>query len=264
MRFKGPLAKMRTSIGNEVRYYLEIGDDILFMNDLIGKELNLSYLHKITCFCGDEVTSVFRMNFCRDCFFNKPQAGDPILRPELSKAHLGEEDRDLAWEREYQLQPHLVYLANSAGLKVGVTRIGQRPTRWIDQGATQAIVLAETSNRYEAGMIEVALKEHMSDKTPWKKMVKGEDEVMDMIAEKNRVRNWVPAEYAPFISDDNAVTEIRYPVREYPANAKTVNLEKSESMSGTLTGIRGQYLLFQSGVVLNVRAHEGRHVQIEF
>ncbi|KAB2805330.1 DUF2797 domain-containing protein [Phaeocystidibacter luteus] len=264
MRYSGPLAKMKTNLQDEVKYYLEIGDDFIMMNDLIGKDLKMTYLNQITCFCGDLVSEVFRMNFCRKCFFEKPEAGDAILRPELSKAHLGEEDRDLEWEKKYQLQPHLVYLANSAGLKVGVTRIGQRPTRWIDQGAREAIVLAETENRFEAGQIEVALKAHMSDKTPWQRMVKGEDVEIDLLTEKKQAVQYVPDEYAKFISENDEVTHIEYPVTEYPTKAKSVNLEKNGSVEGKLVGIRGQYLLFSSGAVMNVRSHEGRHVLLEF
>lgn len=264
MRFTGPLAKMKTSLGEEVKYYLEIGDDVLYMNDLIGKVLKISYLNRITCFCGKEVTAVYRMNFCRDCFFNLPQAGESILHPEKSTAHLGKEDRDLEWEKEHQLQPHIVYLANSAGLKVGVTRAQQMPTRWMDQGATAAIVLAETENRYEAGMIEVALKEHMSDKTPWQRMVKGEDVSIDLVSEKAKAVNWVPEEFSKFISERNEITQIVYPVTEYPVKAKSVNLEKHGGVEDKLIGIRGQYLLFASGAVMNIRSHEGRHVTFDF
>lgn len=264
MRYTGPLSKMKTNLAETVGYYLEIGDDFVFMNELIGKELTLRYSGQITCHCGDLVTGVFRMNFCKNCFFTKPEAGDAILRPEESKAHLGEEDRDLEWEKKYQLQPHLVYLANSAGLKVGVTREQQRPTRWMDQGATAAIVLAQTENRYQAGAIEVALKEHMSDKTPWQKMVKGEDPEIDLLAEKENASKLVPEEFKSFISSDNSITEITYPIQEYPIKAKSVNLEKVEEIQGKLVGIRGQYLLFSSGAVMNVRSHEGRHVELIF
>lgn len=263
MRFTGPLAKMKTSLKDEVKYYLELGDDILFMNDLIGKPIRIEYTDEITCFCGKRVHEVFRMNFCRDCFFTKPEAGDSILRPELSKAHLGIEDRDLKWEEEHQLEPHLVYLANSAGLKVGVTRGAQRPTRWMDQGAIEAVVLAETTNRYEAGMIEVALKEHMSDKTPWQRMVKGEDVEIDLLEEKAKATQWVPEEFSQFVSANDELTKIVYPVQEYPIKAKSVNLEKHRGVEDILVGIRGQYLLFKSGAVLNVRSHEGRHVHLD-
>ncbi|NVK05685.1 MAG: DUF2797 domain-containing protein [Flavobacteriia bacterium] len=264
MRYTGALSKMKTNLADTVGYYLEIGDDFVFMNELIGKELHLRYQGQITCHCGDTVSAVFRMNFCKNCFFTKPEAGDSILRPELSQAHLDKEDRDLAWEKKYQLQPHLVYLANSAGLKVGVTREQQRPTRWMDQGATAAIVLAQTENRYQAGAIEVALKEHMSDKTPWQRMVKGEDQDIDLLTEKENAMQWVPEEFKSMISDDNTITNITYPVQEYPTKAKSVNLEKVGEVQGKLVGIRAHYLLFSSGAVMNVRSHEGRHVELNF
>lgn len=263
MRFKGPLSKMKTSLSDEVKYYLEIGDDVLFMNELIEHPIRIEYQDKITCFCGKDVHEVFRMNFCKSCFFEKPEAGDSILRPELSKAHLGVEDRNLDWEKKHQLQPHIVYLANSAGLKVGVTRSYQKETRWMDQGAISAIVLAETNNRYEAGAIEVALKEKMSDKTPWQKMVKGEDQFIDLIEVKEEAKAWVPDEFRSLLSADDFITNVKYPVSEYPLKAKSVNLEKHLGVADTLIGIRGQYLLFKSGAVLNIRSHEGRHVSID-
>src|SRR5690606_36923867 len=127
------------------------------------------------------------------------------------------EDRDLAFEKGYQLQEHVVYLANSGGLKVGVTRQQQVPTRWIDQGATQAIVLAKTTNRYEAGMIEVDMKNHVADKTVWQKMLKNEDADVDLVAEKERLAGLMSADWRQFICDDHQIYTMDYPVEHYPA-----------------------------------------------
>jgi len=160
-----------------------------------------------------------------------PQAGDWIMRPELSTAHLDKEDRDLEYEKKVQLQPHIVYLANSSNVKVGVTRKAQVPTRWIDQGAHEAIEIVEAPNRYLAGITEVALKNYVADKTNWRKMLKHENEDENLIEWRNKLKQYIP---------DEAL--------EY---------------SGVLKGIKGQYLIFEDGTVSNIRGNEGSVVSIE-
>ena len=168
MIFKGQILKMSTQNGKPIQYYLSLSGDLLNMNQLIGKKIKLKHIGYECVNCGSE-EKIFRMGFCKKCFFESPYASDTIIRPELSRAHLGEEERDLEVEKQIQLQPHIVYLAYTGDVKVGVTRFNQIPTRWIDQGATFALPIAKTDNRYEAGMIEVALKEHLPDKTNYKK-----------------------------------------------------------------------------------------------
>lgn len=253
---------MQTMAQNPVRYALDIGDDILVMNELIGQNLNLTFTNKHICFCGLEVESVYRANFCYACYFSKPEAGEAIFRPELSKAHLGEADRDLEFEKRYQLQPHVVYLANSGGLKVGVTRARQKQTRWMDQGATHTIVLAETENRYQAGLIEVALKDHISDKTNWRKMLSNQFESVNLKAEKDKLANFLEPALKQYVSQDNTEYYFTYPVLDYPQKIKSVNLGTVKSAEGKLAGIKGQYLLFENGLALNIRSHEGYVVEL--
>lgn len=249
---------------NLVGYSLDFGDQLLYLNQMIGKTFRMDFSGSIECFCGKNVDRVFRQNFCYDCFFNKPQAGEAILRPELSKAHLGEEDRDLEWEKAYQLQPHIVYLAFSGGVKVGVTREGQMPTRWIDQGASAAIILAETPNRYLAGVIEVALKDHMSDKTNVKKMLSSGDAGFNLIEEKEKAKELVPSDCQEYISSNDVVTQINYPTPPDFLHKKSLTLEKAPEFEARLTGIRGQYWLLDNGQAFNVRNHEGRIVTIDW
>ena len=262
MKFTGALNKMITMHETPVRYALSIGDDILQINGLIGKHLEFYFTHKHICYCEKTVTKVYRNNFCYDCYFNNPAAGDAIFRPELSKAHLGIADRDLEFEQRYQLQPHIVYLANSGGLKVGVTRQAQKLTRWMDQGANQTIVLAETANRYEAGLIEIALKEHVADKTNWRNMLKNHIENIDLIEEKSRLGELLESDLQQFISADNTVYDFNYPVAEYPTKVSSVNFNKGDNFAGTLNGVKGQYLMFNNGNVFNVRSHEGYLVDL--
>lgn len=257
MDFTGPLSKMFTVYADPIQYTLDIGDDLLMMNDLIGREIELKYTGKIQCHCGELKDKVYRANFCYDCFFSKPEAGEPIFHPEKSTAHLGIEDRDLEWEKRNQLQPHLVYLANSAGLKVGVTRQQQMLTRWADQGASFGIPFLEVPNRYLAGVAEVEMKKHVADKTPWQRMVKGEVPVVDLSQEKEKLSKLIPEDLQQYISKDNDVRDLNYPVEEYPTKVKSLNLSKNPEFKGTLAGIKGQYLLFKEGVVFNVRSHQG-------
>jgi len=255
---------MQVFLQNPVKYSLEIGDDLLYVNDQIGKEWYFEYGQKTHCFCGKEVHKVFRQNFCYDCFYRKPEAGDFILRPELSKAHLGIEDRDLEWEKNYQLKPHIVYLADSGGLKVGVTRKEQMPTRWIDQGASSAIILAETPNRYLAGELEVALKAHLSDKTVVKKMLGNSLFQLDLAEEKKRVLKLIPENLVKYVSDKmTEPLQISYPRPDGFEHQKSISLEKEPTFKAKLIGIRGQYLLFEHGRAMNVRSQSGKIVYLD-
>ena len=168
--FRGVLRKMITEKEVPIRYFLDLENDFLMMNRFLGRNLKITY-DGSQCLNCNQSKHIFRQGFCKQCFFDIPSAGDWVMRPELSKAHLGLEDRDLEYEKKVQLQPHWVYLASSSHLKVGVTRKSQIPTRWIDQGAHQAVGILEVPNRYLAGVAEVALKDYFSDKTNWRKML---------------------------------------------------------------------------------------------
>lgn len=257
------LEKMLSYINSPIQYILKTENDFIKMNDLIGKEIEIHFTGKKYCSsCQLEFKDLYRMGFCRNCFFTKPEAGESIIRPELSTAHKDIADRDLEFEKGFQLQPHIVYLANSGGLKVGVTRAIQKTTRWTDQGATEAVVLAETSNRYEAGQIEVFLKNHVADKTVWQKMLKNENSDVDLIQEKANMADLLDEQYKGFLSDDQNVYKMDYPVTEYPLKVKSINLDKLATLKSTLKGIRGQYLIFEGGNVLNIRSHSGFSVKI--
>ena len=206
--------------------------------------------------CGND-QPIFRQGFCKSCFFEMPSAGDWIMRPELSQAHLDIEDRDLAYEKKVQLQPHIVYLAVSSGLKVGVTRKTQVPTRWIDQGAHEAIEIIETPNRFLAGIAEVALKKYMSDKTNWRKMLKNERDNINLTSFKEQAKTYVPSNLTHYINDKSKVLNIEFPVKKFPQKPNSVKLKKNSKFSGKLMGVKGQYLIFEDDKVINYRAHEG-------
>ena len=262
MRYEGVLRKMQSEIGQPIQYYLIFNDDFLNVNQVLDKELQFNFI-KYQCLNCKEDKPIFRQGYCQNCFFETPSAGDWIMRPELSVAHLNKEDRDLEYEKKVQLQPHIVYLANSSNVKVGVTRKDQIPTRWIDQGAHEAIEIVEVPNRYLAGITEVALKEHISDKTNWRKMLTNDLVDVDLNEEKKNLSKFIPEETKPYYLENNSKeTHIEFPVIQYPVKLKSLNLDKTPNFKGLLKGIKGQYLLFEDGTVFNIRGSEGYYVNL--
>ena len=261
MQYKGVLKKMLSESNDIIQYYLDLESDFINMNQLLNKNLDFKFL-KYSCMNCHLDKEIYRQGFCKSCFFETPSAGDWIMRPELSTAHLGKEDRDLAYEKSVQLQPHIVYLANSSNVKVGVTRKQQVPTRWIDQGAHEAIEIVEVPNRYLAGITEVALKAYVADKTNWRKMLKNDIEEADLKEWQNKLRPFIPEEAKEFFIENNALTEINFPVHQYPEKPKSLNIVKEQNYSGKLVGIKGQYLIFEDQTVFNIRSNEGIVVEL--
>lgn len=252
---------MHTEYASPIQYQLDVENEPLAMNSLLGKKLAIRFLRYQCLECGKE-KEIYAMGCCRNCFFTSPYTGSWVVRPELSTAHLGQADRNLEIEAEIQLQPHIVYLANSGGIKVGVTRKTQVPTRWIDQGAEYAIQLAETENRYQAGLIEAALKQHMADKTNYRKMLGSTAPFEDLSLRKKEIVELIPQELQSFVLNNDEITQLKYPVERYPSKVKSVNLSKKPELEAVLTGIKGQYLIFDTNEVLNIRSHEGFVVEL--
>ena len=253
---------MQTELADPIQYYLIFEGDFLNLNQILNKELTISFI-KYQCLNCSQDRPIYRQGFCKTCFYETPTAGDWIMRPELSTAHLDKEDRDLEYEKKVQLQPHIVYLANSSNIKVGVTRKSQVPTRWIDQGAHEAIAIVEVPNRYLAGLTEVALKEHIGDKTNWRKMLTNDIQDEDLVEYRNNLRKYIPEEAAPYYIENNSETQLAFPVLQYPKKVKSLNLDKTPIYSGILKGIKGQYLIFEDNMVFNVRGSEGYVVGLE-
>ena len=256
MQYQGVLKKMLSESNDIIQYYLDLESDFINMNQLLNRNLDFKFL-KYSCMNCHLDKEIYRQGFCKSCFFETPTAGDWIMRPELSTAHLGKEDRDLDYEKSVQLQPHIVYLANSSNVKVGVTRKQQVPTRWIDQGAHEAIEIVEVPNRYLAGITEVALKNHVADKTNWRKMLKNDIEKADLKEWQNKLRPFIPEESREFFIENNSLTSINFPVHQYPEKPKSLNIVKDQHYSGKLVGIKGQYLIFEDQTVFNIRSNEG-------
>ena len=261
MNYQGVLTKMQTENADPIQYYLVFENDFLNINQLLDKKITIEFV-KFQCLNCVLDHKIFRQGYCYDCFYKIPQAADWVIRPELSTAHLNKEDRDLEFEKKVQLQPHIVYLANSSNIKVGVTRKSQIPTRWIDQGAHEAIEVVEVPNRYLAGITEIALKDQVSDKTNWRTMLKNEIKDEDLLEWKLKLKGLIPDDASEYIIENNKETHLKFPVLKYPLKPKSLNLDKTPSFEGVLKGIKGQYLIFENDTVFNIRSNEGYVVNI--
>ncbi|MCF6311327.1 MAG: DUF2797 domain-containing protein [Verrucomicrobiales bacterium] len=271
MKYEGNIRKMKTSLLQDggVEYRLPLYDVLesgceLEMNALIGQTIRIEFQHQINCVVsGKRINKAFGDGMSYDAFMNSPMAVPSIIRPELSRIHEGIALRDEEWEREHHLKPHVVYLSKTGGVKVGVTRDVQIPARWIDQGATEAILLAEVPYRQLAGLIEVEMKDHMSDRTNWRNMLKNVHCEVDLLEAKDEALELLPEEYHEFISDNDEITQITYPVLAYPEKVVSMKLDKIPLIEKKLMGIKGQYLIFEDNSVMNLRSHSGYRVVIE-
>lgn len=262
--YTGNLKKMVVRQDDPVRYELHIGDQQVNVNALIGSSVSFTFNGRINCLdCGNTTPKSYANGFCYSCMIKSPMNSECIIRPELCKAHL-HEGRDPEWEKNNHLQPHVAYLAVASGLKVGVTRASQIPTRWIDQGAWRAIRLSEAPNRFIAGCIETALKNYISDKTHWQRMLLNiKAGAIDLKRKKEELNNLLPEELQKYFSHNNEIMEFQYPVQKYPLKVQSTGFDKAPQIKGTLSGIRGQYLIFSDGRVLNIRKHNGYHIHLE-
>ena len=259
------LQKMSVTLASPIQYRLKDDQNVQLMNDLIGKNISLTFLGKIYCAsCKEPTKKSIGQGFCYPCFLKSPDNSECIIRPELCLGHEGK-GRDVLWELENHVQEHIVYLALTSAVKVGITRKTNLTTRWIDQGAWKTIVLAQTPNRYLCGKIEVALKDFLSDKTNWQKMLKNEkDESIDLLVFKQDMIKHLPSELKVFVSPSDEVQELIYPVNHYPEKVSSESFDKTPIVNGKLIGIRGQYLIFDGGKVINIRKFTGYEVELNF
>lgn len=255
---------MHTNHGPVIDYELKDADQSLNFSQLINKRLRISYENIIHCVnCGKKTKKSFNQGHCYSCTMKLASCDLCILKPETCHYDKGT-CREPSWGEENCLKPHVVYLANSSGLKVGITRRTQVPFRWMDQGATQALPILEVTKRLDSGLVEMEFKKHIADKTDWRKMLKGPSDFLDLkILRDDLFKQVLPElkniEYKVL---DDEVLEFNYPVQNYPIKVSSINLDKLNVVEGRLEGIKGQYLIFDNGV-LNVRSHSGYEVTIE-
>ena len=272
----GNLRKMRAELDSEdsskpVEYFLPLGEQEVPLNLYIGKTLKLEYLGAITCqHCGRKTKKSFSQGYCFPCMKKLAQCDMCIMKPETCHYHEGT-CREPEWGEKNCFVPHYVYLSNTSGLKVGITRHTQIPTRWIDQGATQATIMFEVSTRQQSGFVEMAFKDLIADKTNWRTMLKENQADRDLLVEakdlKAKLQESMNQVIQSFPADDiedqvNDVLSINYPVLEFPSKIKSHNFDKNPLVEGTLMGIKGQYLLFDTGVI-NIRKFTSYDVRVE-
>ena len=252
---RGGIKKMVTSITDTVDYQLPIGDSMLPINPLIGQQITLQFLGEIRCVaCGRKTNKSFAQGHCFPCMRSLPSCDGCIVRPETCHYAAGT-CRDPLWGQTHCLIPHTVYLSNTGGVKVGITRGGNEDIRWVDQGASQALAIRQVPERLISGLVEVKFKPHISDKTNWRKMLSGAPERADLHAIRDRLLEEV-GDIEGVAIDDAKIREIKYPVLAYPEKVKSLAIEKLGSIEGTLQGIKGQYLILDTGVI-NIRKYTG-------
>lgn len=268
---QGDLRKMKVELGNPVQYQLPLSEELVSLNPMIGKPLKLIHTGNISCVhCNRKIKKSFNQGYCYPCFTSLAQCDMCIMKPETCHFDAGT-CREPSWGEAFCFQPHYVYLANSSGIKVGITRGTQIPVRWIDQGAIQALPILKVKSRHISGLVEVAIAQHVSDKTSWQRMLKNQVEAVDLTVKRDELLDICKSEIAgviqrfgedaiEFLPDASAI-EIEFPVETYPAKVKSFNFDKTAEISGILQGIKGQYLLFDTGVI-NIRKFTGYEVEL--
>ena len=256
---------MVTMLESPVQYQLPLDDKLIPLNQYLGKKIKLDFSGEIHCIeCGRKTSKSYNQGYCYPCFQTLAQCDLCIMKPETCHYFKGT-CRQPEWGEAHCMQEHYVYLANSSGIKVGITRGTQVPTRWIDQGASEALPIFKVSNRLLSGKIEVAIKNHVSDRTDWRKMLKNNAEPLNLASKRDELIELAAKEIKDIENefDQNEISRldaeqvsINFPVTEYPEKIKSLNLDKTPTVEGILQGIKGQYLILDSGVI-NIRKFGG-------
>jgi len=261
---RGALSKMTTQLDAPVQYAFRLGDEQVAVNPMIGKTVRLEFLGAIHCsHCGRKTKTSFSQGYCYPCMQKLAQCDLCIMSPERCHYDAGT-CRDPGWGEQFCMTDHVVYLANSSGIKVGITRATQIPTRWIDQGATQALPIMRVATRQQSGFVEDLLRSQVADKTNWRALLKGDATPVDLLFVREQIFH-ACAEGITALQqrfglqsvqplNEQSVVEIRYPIEGYPAKITSFNLDKNPVAEGTLLGIKGQYLMFDTGVI-NIRKY---------
>lgn len=261
---QGYTEKLYSQLDDIVQYQLPLNEQRIPLNPYLGQPIRLTFTGNIACIhCHKVIKKTFNQGYCYNCFASLASCDMCIMKPEICHFHNGT-CREPQWAENFCFQPHIVYLANSSSIKVGITRQTQIPTRWIDQGATQALPIIQTASRYLAGLCEVILAKHISDKTNWQQMLKAEAEPIDLPAERDRLLNLCADELKNIEYQvlNEQPLNIRFPILDYPKKIKSFNFDKQNQVSGVLQGIKGQYLILDTGV-LNIRKFTGYELEFD-
>jgi hypothetical protein len=252
-------------------YTLPLGDARVPLNEWIGKKIRLRFVGAIRCtHCNRKTRTSFNQGYCFPCFKALAQCDSCIMSPEKCHFHLGT-CREPDWAETHCKTDHIVYLANSSGVKVGITRASQMPTRWLDQGAIQALPIARVAERYLSGLVEVLCKDFVADKTNWRALLRGDTALVDLITSREKLLDETRAGVAQLqeqygiaavqLLPDAEERRFVYPVLRYPEKINTFNFDKESVIESELLGIKGQYLLFAEGA-LNIRKFTAYEVEM--
>lgn len=260
---QGFLSKMSAELKDGQVHYTLLLDQPIILNSLLGKEISLEFLGQMQCVgCGRTIKKTFQQGYCFPCVQTKAACDLCIIKPERCHFHLGT-CREPEWGQAHCMQKHVVYLANTSGLKVGITRIQNVPQRFIDQGATQALPIFEVETRLDSGLLEVEIAKFLDDKTNWRKMLQGENFAIDLEANRENVVRILKEvsvfQEVRFKSSEMGIINLKYPVLKYPTKVTSLSFDKTPLIQGVLEGIKGQYLLLSTGVI-NIRNFSGYRI----
>ncbi len=268
----GHLTKMKTQLKDSaVLYHLPLGETFIPLNQYLEHKLTIQFTGAIHCVaCNRKTSKSFNQGYCYPCFKKLAACDSCIVKPETCHYHQNT-CREPEWADQFCMTEHIVYLANSTGIKVGITRKNQIPTRWIDQGAIQALPIFVVATRQLSGFVEVLFKQQVNDKTNWRALLKGNPPLVNLASERDRLLNVFAEEITDLqnkhglqavqILDNEKTIDICYPVHSFPDKITPLNLDKQSVVSGILKGIKGQYLVLDSGV-LNIRKFTAYHVTV--
>lgn len=274
--YQGNIRKMKVGVNADhlAQYQLPIGDQLIEMNALIGSRVKVKFHGQINCVhCEAKTKKSFNQGYCYRCLMKLAQCDSCIIKPELCHYEQGT-CREPQWGEENCLSDHFVYLANTGTVKVGITRhvTDSVSSRWLDQGATQAIPIMRVKNRLLSGLVETAFKSHIADKTNWRTMLKGQPDQVDLGSLRNSLFEQIDQKLEEITQQhglqainklDLPALEITYPVEQYPEKVKSINLDKDGQFEGTLNGIKGQYWLLDEDRVINMRKYAGYQLEVE-
>ncbi len=254
--------KVQWQADQEVQYFFETKDSEILLNQYLGSSIELKYSSNIFCtHCGVPTKKSFGQGYCYKHFITLAQCDMCIVKPETCHFDKGT-CREPDWGQQHCMIPHIVYMSDTSAPKVGITREYNMRTRWVDQGASQAIALFRVSNRKNAGLLEVKIKSFMADKTNWRKMLSSNDVSCNLLFEKQNLLDQLDLGEINHEVLDSAVEHIKYPVQKFPQKIQSHSFDKTNIVSGKLMGIKGQYLILDTGV-LNIRKHTGYEVEFK-
>ncbi|MFC4766361.1 DUF2797 domain-containing protein [Effusibacillus consociatus] len=261
MSYIGFLSDLEHEPNEPVQYYLPLDRERVPLNPYIGHEIELRYLgEKACCTCGRKAKKLFNNGYCYPCFTKLAECDLCIVKPHQCHYDQGT-CRDTEFAESNCMTAHYVYLALSSGIKVGLTRKNRGKARWIDQGAIQAIPIAEVPTRKAAGEMEYFISQHIPDKTDWRKMLAGKVEECDLLEIREQIRSLLPEEYREYLLDDQEIYQFTYPILETLEKIKSLSFDKQEVIKGRLMGIKGQYLILDHAV-LNIKKHTGYKIEV--